>query len=391
MSLLDRCGPSGRGSEQLDESPFCQRLAASLWMEEDNYPPRRQHYERMGARVLDSSYFRPLFRELYEMASSLTFERAALRAALGQGAPRYSESCGKPYFSRFDEPRHRGNPCMMGGGNYYGPSEESGRSYYGRRDNPSAIDTRDYSLSFTPTQDDLDRYFYADGQQSLRQQPVKQEDISAAGKEPPIVEPDSGKRIPPTETTEEVDGSKDTDPLSGLETADFDPAGIEPVSYSPGDTKSIGSRPRSSDGTGETDKMTDGADGPIPWHHDTLDAYKEALKANKPLVVVFGEQGSSWFVDQMAEMRKPEMEEVAQQAVWLEGIPSKDKAAAAIAKALELKEYPTISVLAPNPDKITETMRFEGFFPINELRAPLQKAIYQVPVQRQSTGRTLLT
>lgn len=125
--------------------------------------------------------------------------------------------------------------------------------------------------------------------------------------------------------------------------------------------------------------------GPIEWRENSLDAFVEAVENEKPLVVVFGDNNSPLFNKQIQEMRADKdnlMSRLSQRAVFVVGKPTEDEYARRMASHLKLTDYPTISVIAPRTDQLTETYRMEGYFKTTDIFSDLDKALpkKQVPL-----------
>jgi hypothetical protein len=108
---------------------------------------------------------------------------------------------------------------------------------------------------------------------------------------------------------------------------------------------------------GPTDK---GAEK-IEWITNTADGYDAAVQAQKPIVMVFGENGQ-WSQAMNKELDKEEFQKLADKAVFLKSTPSTDLVAANIGKALGVDHYPSISVLSPNGTMLDEVGRIVGYF-----------------------------
>lgn len=123
---------------------------------------------------------------------------------------------------------------------------------------------------------------------------------------------------------------------------------------------------------------------PIEWRENSLDAFVEAVENEKPLVVVFGDNSSPLFNKQIQEMRADKdnlMSRLSERAVFVVGKPNEDEYARRMASHLKLTDYPTISVIAPRTDQLTETYRMEGYFKVAEVYADLNKAL---PAKKQN-------
>ena len=87
----------------------------------------------------------------------------------------------------------------------------------------------------------------------------------------------------------------------------------------------------------------------IGWYQNqTNDAFVKAVETNKPLIIVFGDRKSPFFVKTAETVLPcPHLNQLAGKAVFLIGMPDTDEFARRIAVALKLTDYPTISVIAP--------------------------------------------
>jgi hypothetical protein len=114
----------------------------------------------------------------------------------------------------------------------------------------------------------------------------------------------------------------------------------------------------------------------IGWFTNSLDAFVKAVEENKPLIVVFGDQTSPLsqaFAKYVASC--PQLNQLAGVAVFAYGSPPADEYARRMAWHLKLTVYPTISVIAPRTDKLTEDYRMEGFFHAESIADSLQQAL----------------
>jgi S1-C subfamily serine protease len=108
----------------------------------------------------------------------------------------------------------------------------------------------------------------------------------------------------------------------------------------------------------------------------TLDAFTRAVEENRILVMVFGDHTSDLTIRTGdLVMPCPQMNRLAGSAVFAFGSPLVDEHARRMAVALKLTDYPTVSVIAPRTDRLTELYRLEGFFDATTLAADLEKAI----------------
>lgn len=119
-------------------------------------------------------------------------------------------------------------------------------------------------------------------------------------------------------------------------------------------------------------------DKPISWRNNSLEAFVEAVENDKPMVVVFGDNSSPMFRKQMAELQADkdrQMASLSQRAVFVIGKPNEDENARRMASHLKLTDYPTISVIAPRTDQLTETYRMEGYFSVSQIFSDLNAAL----------------
>lgn len=108
----------------------------------------------------------------------------------------------------------------------------------------------------------------------------------------------------------------------------------------------------------------------------TLEAFKKAVGDVKPMVVVFGSQESSY--SQMLAQKVlpcPHLNQLAGIAVFVYGAPQEDEFARRMARHLKLTDFPTISVIAPRTDVLTEIYRMEGFFEAEAIARDLRMAL----------------
>jgi hypothetical protein len=107
---------------------------------------------------------------------------------------------------------------------------------------------------------------------------------------------------------------------------------------------------------GPTDKSNK-----IEWMTNTADGYDAAVHQQKPIVMVFGENGT-WSQAMNKELDTAEFQKLGNQAVFMKSNPSTDLVAANIGKALGIDHYPSISVLSPNGSMLDEVGRIVGYF-----------------------------
>jgi hypothetical protein len=117
----------------------------------------------------------------------------------------------------------------------------------------------------------------------------------------------------------------------------------------------------------------------IGWFvNDTLAAFTDAVEKNRPLILVFGDSTSNLvlaFAQYVAPC--PHLNQLAGTATFAYGSPMSDEAARRFALHLKVTDYPTISVLAPRTDVLTEIYRLEGFFDAAQIGDDLHKLLVQ--------------
>ena len=115
----------------------------------------------------------------------------------------------------------------------------------------------------------------------------------------------------------------------------------------------------------------------IGWFaNQTMDAFVKAVETNRPVILVVGDANSKFtqaFAKQVTPC--PHLNQLAGAAVFAYGSPSADEFARRIAVHLKLTVFPTITVLAPRTDKLTELYRLEGFFDARTAAEDLRKAL----------------
>lgn len=118
------------------------------------------------------------------------------------------------------------------------------------------------------------------------------------------------------------------------------------------------------------------------WEDNSLEAFIKAIEQDKPLVVLFGNspkfrspEGTNFTNAIRKEFDKPELQELRDRAVFTLGFPEEDEYARRMASHLKLTDYPTISIIAPRTDQLTETYRMEGFFTAAEIVKDLKLAL----------------
>lgn len=129
----------------------------------------------------------------------------------------------------------------------------------------------------------------------------------------------------------------------------------------------------------EVERNPMGIDLEGPYKNNALEGYRAALEQHKPLVLIMGNPYCGHCKALKAELEKPEMRELANKAIFCYTNPGDqdgyDRSGKAFADALDVRGYPTISVISPNPNKIVELARYEGYFPAQTLKTSLNNAI----------------
>ncbi|HEY1251372.1 MAG TPA: hypothetical protein VGH97_09290 [Thermoanaerobaculia bacterium] len=123
--------------------------------------------------------------------------------------------------------------------------------------------------------------------------------------------------------------------------------------------------------------------GRIVWARDFADGYRRSVGLNKGMVVVFGSPGGEWYEKVVASFASPEIAALADQAVWIRADPTTEVMAKNVCNALGVEHTPTISVLDPDPEMISEEARIEGYEEparlARDLDVPLQRANGKLP------------
>ena len=116
----------------------------------------------------------------------------------------------------------------------------------------------------------------------------------------------------------------------------------------------------------------------IKWGTNLADDYDRGVAEHKPIVVLFYDITTSRYDADILSTRillSEKLGKVADSAVWCFADVSKDIVPRNIAKALDIKTFPTISVLKPNPDALEETTRVVGMLPIDTMEIGVVRGI----------------
>ena len=123
--------------------------------------------------------------------------------------------------------------------------------------------------------------------------------------------------------------------------------------------------------------------GRILWAQDFEHGYQDAVSLNKGMVVLFGTPGQPWYEKVLASIESPEIGALADQAIWIRSDPTKEIMAKNVCTALGVEHLPTISVLDPDPEIISEEQRIEGYEEperlARDLKIPLLRANGKMP------------
>jgi len=123
----------------------------------------------------------------------------------------------------------------------------------------------------------------------------------------------------------------------------------------------------------------------IVWQKDVNSAYRLALKGKKPLVVAYfcpADRKKCMYCKAMKHglLFSPQIQKLSDEAVWVMvelswNGPAKDRTAGMLARRLEIKSRPAITILEPNPRMIQERARLSGNLAPGKLAAYLQKKL----------------
>jgi hypothetical protein len=123
--------------------------------------------------------------------------------------------------------------------------------------------------------------------------------------------------------------------------------------------------------------------GGIVWAKDFADGYRTSVELNRAMVVVFGSPGGEWYEKVLGALASPEIVALAGEAVWIRADPAAEVMAKNVCTALGVEHTPTISVLDPDPEMISEEFRIEGYVEPAKLAgyldAPLKRANGKLP------------
>lgn len=118
------------------------------------------------------------------------------------------------------------------------------------------------------------------------------------------------------------------------------------------------------------------------YRDHSIDAFREAIDKNKPLVLVVSEDWCGYCKNLEKELGKPAVQNFKDKAVFSISSPSKDKGCAAIASSLNIDAYPTITVLEPEARMLLERGRINGYFAGEKIGEHLDTIINKTPPRK---------
>jgi|GEM_PF-2450292 Thioredoxin. len=118
------------------------------------------------------------------------------------------------------------------------------------------------------------------------------------------------------------------------------------------------------------------------YRDHSIDAFREAIDKNKPLVLVVSEDWCGYCKNLEKELGKPAVQNFKDKAVFSISSPTKDKGCAAIAGSLNIDAYPTITVLEPEARMLLERGRINGYFTGEKLGEHLDTIINKTPPRK---------
>jgi len=115
---------------------------------------------------------------------------------------------------------------------------------------------------------------------------------------------------------------------------------------------------------------------PPYWGESLLDGYQRALQENKPVVVLYASSGCTWCNKLERDLvASREMEKYLPCAIFVKADVDKDIAAKTLLNGLEIKNYPTLSILMPNPEVVEESGRIVGYMDQETFNPKFQEMI----------------
>lgn len=123
-----------------------------------------------------------------------------------------------------------------------------------------------------------------------------------------------------------------------------------------------------------TFNSTDETGREIDWHTNVLAAYHLARDTKKPMIVLFSDDSCGHCRKLQDEtLKDARIQALADRAVFLIASPEKDSQAAAMADALNVTGYPTVSVLDARADAIDEIGHVVGYMAADQFYKQLIK------------------
>ena len=119
----------------------------------------------------------------------------------------------------------------------------------------------------------------------------------------------------------------------------------------------------------------------VVWHANGLDAMVEAVENHKALVVLFrndpADDSSRFGRTTIEGLQADGLAEFRDRAVFVEVVfhrvvGTRDEWGIRLARHLKITDSPTLSIVAPNEERVTEVSRSEGFFTTAELKDSLR-------------------
>lgn len=104
--------------------------------------------------------------------------------------------------------------------------------------------------------------------------------------------------------------------------------------------------------------------GSLPWLAPLAECYDTGVSQKRAVVIIFYDSVNNRLDADKMSIRlgmSSRMLALSDSTVWCMGDVTRDLVAKNIGRALGISEYPTLSVLAPNPNMIDETVRIVGF------------------------------
>lgn len=121
----------------------------------------------------------------------------------------------------------------------------------------------------------------------------------------------------------------------------------------------------------------------IGWYvNRVIDAFRQAIDLNKPLVLVVAEGWCDYCVNlAYNSLRCAAVDRFAGDAVFAYSFPTADKGAVSIAGSLKIERYPTITVLEPESRLLLERGRINGYFDGDRMGGYLDTLLWKTPAR----------